>query len=273
MKSNYKNYIIPPNLGNTKLTETVDVYDEKNVKKKIKVVEEKPLTIFLNDQEIITAMTIGDHPKYLALGFLFNQRIIKNKSDVGSVDYDEDLSLVVVRTTKKTNFEIKSKKKIKTSGCAMGTIFEDVLDEFKKIKLPFFEINSSNIFSLIKKINLTNSLYLEAGAIHGSVLCDTEKPLVYMEDVGRHNAVDKISGWIFDNNIDVNNKILYTTGRLTSEMVIKTVMMKIPVLISRSGFTAWGSRLAQQSNLTLLGRTKGNRFVCLNGKEFSKFSI
>ena len=149
----------------------------------------------------------------------------------------------------------------------MGTIFEDILEEFEKIKLPFFQISSSDIFSLIKKINMTNSLYLEAGAIHGSVLCDNERPLVYMEDVGRHNAVDKISGWIFDNDVDVKNKILYTTGRLTSEMIIKTVMMKIPILISRSGFTAWGSRLAKQSNLTLLGRTKGNRFVCLNGKE------
>ena len=267
MKPKENEYIIPPNLLNKDLTETVKVFDEKNFEKSIKVVEEKPLTIFLNDQEIITAMTIGDHPKYLALGFLFNQRIIRKKSEIKAVDYDKDLSLVVVRTSNKTNYEIKSKKKIKTSGCAMGTIFEDILEEFEKIKLPFFQISSSDIFSLIKKINMTNSLYLEAGAIHGSVLCDNERPLVYMEDVGRHNAVDKISGWIFDNDVDVKNKILYTTGRLTSEMIIKTVMMKIPILISRSGFTAWGSRLAKQSNLTLLGRTKGNRFVCLNGKE------
>ena len=267
MKKEYNDYIIAPDLSNELLTDTVSIYDENNVKRKIKVIEEKPLTIFLNDQEIITAMSIGDYPKYLALGFLYNQRIIFDKEDIKSVDFDEDLNVVVVRTKKPTNYEVKAQKKIKTSGCAMGTIFGDIFDYFEKIKLPNCLVKSKDIFDLIKKINLTRSLYLDAGAIHGCILCDFKKPLVYMEDVGRHNAVDKVAGWIFENEIDVSRKILYTTGRLTSEMIIKTVMMGIPILISRSGFTAWGARLATQSNLTLLGRTKGNRFSCLSGKE------
>jgi len=171
-----------------------------------------------------------------------------------------------VRTKKKTNFEKKLKKKITTSGCAQGTIFGDIYEEIEKIKLNSkIKIKHEWIYELSKKINLTPSLYLEAGAIHGCVLCKDNDPMIYMEDVGRHNAVDKIAGYMFLNNVKASDKIFYTTGRLTSEMVIKTVKMGIPILISRSGFTSWGVELAKKTNLTLIGRAKGKRYTVLSG--------
>ena len=176
--------------------------------------------------------------------------------------------MVVVRTKKKTSYQDKLKKKIVTSGCAQGTIFGDLMENFRKIKFNNKSIiKVSWIYQLSKAINLTPSLYLKAGAIHGCVLCKRNKPLIYMEDVGRHNAIDKIAGYMMSKKISSLDKIFYTTGRLTSEMVIKSVNMKIPVVISRSGFTAWGVELARQANLTLIGRAKGKKFVILSGEE------
>jgi len=175
---------------------------------------------------------------------------------------------VVVRTRRQTNFEEKLKKKTLTSGCAQGTVFGDLMERFDEVALPTEAIlKTSWIYTLSKKITDMPSLYLEAGAIHGCVLCEGDSPLVYMEDVGRHNAVDKIAGYMFLNAISPEGKIFYTTGRLTSEMVIKTVQMGIPVLVSRSGFTAWGVDLARKAGLTLVGRAKGKRFVALSGIE------
>ena len=160
----------------------------------------------------------------------------------------------------------KLKKKITTSGCAQGTVFGDIYEEIANKKLTSkVKIKHKWIYELSKKINLTPSLYLEAGAIHGCVLCKKNNPIIYMEDVGRHNAVDKIAGYMFMNKIKSNDKIFYTTGRLTSEMVIKTVKMGIAILISRSGFTSWGVELAKKTNLTLIGRAKGKRYTVLSG--------
>ena len=177
------------------------------------------------------------------------------------------MDVIVIRTRRKTNYEKKLQKKITTSGCAIGTVFGDIYDEIKKIKLKSLKkIKHSWIYEISKKINLTPSLYLEAGAIHGCVLCEKNNPLIYMEDVGRHNAVDKIAGYMFMHKVIAKNKIFYTTGRLTSEMIIKTVKMNISILISRSGFTAWGVELANKTNLTLIGRARGKRFTLLSGK-------
>ncbi|MFT6074498.1 MAG: FdhD protein [Yoonia sp.] len=233
----------------------------------LNVVEERPLTIFLNSQEIVTAMTIGDYPQYLALGFLRNQGMLKDDDVLQGVDYDEELETVVVRTKIQTSYEDKLKKKTRTSGCAIGTVFGDMIEGLEGVTLPDLPVRTSDLYALAAKINRTPSLYLEAGAIHGTVLCQGNRPLVYMEDVGRHNAVDKIAGWMLSEGVDATDKMLYTTGRLTSEMVIKTAMMGIPVLASRSGFTAWGVEIAQQIGLTLIGRMKGQRFVCLAGEE------
>ena len=173
----------------------------------------------------------------------------------------------MVRTERATDYEEKLRKRVRTSGCAQGTVFGDMMAGFDRIVLPRTRAATSWLYALTKEINMTPSLYLAAGAIHGCVLCEEDRPLVYMEDVGRHNAVDKIAGWMWLNGIPPRDKIFYTTGRLTSEMVIKTVMMGIPILVSRSGFTAWGVELARKAGLTLIGRARGRRFVALAGAE------
>ncbi|HSF63608.1 MAG TPA: formate dehydrogenase accessory sulfurtransferase FdhD, partial [Paracoccaceae bacterium] len=233
----------------------------------VSVVEERPLTIYLNAQEIVTAMTIGDYPEYLALGFLRNQGMLKPADQVTAVDYDDEIETVVVRTVRRTDYEEKVRKKTRTSGCAVGTVFGDMMEGLEGLTLPATPVRTSWLYALAREINTTPSLYLEAGAIHGTVLCQADRPLVYMEDVGRHNAVDKIAGYMFRHGIPAEDKILYTTGRLTSEMVIKCALMGIPVLASRSGFTAWGVEIARQVGLTLIGRMRGQRFVCLAGED------
>ncbi|MFT7446328.1 MAG: FdhD protein [Glaciecola sp.] len=260
-------YLIAPQPGAPRLTRAVKGRDHTGAELTINVVEERPLTIFLNAQEIVTAMTIGDYPEYLALGFLRNQGMLRDGEDITRVDYDEDLEVVVVRTARKTDYEDKMRKKTRTSGCAVGTVFGDMMEGLEGVSLPATPVHTSWLYRLSAQINRTPSLYLEAGAIHGTILCQDDKPLVYMEDVGRHNAVDKIAGWMLSENVPADDKILYTTGRLTSEMVIKTAMMGIPVLASRSGFTAWGVEIANQVGLTLIGRMKGKRFICLAGED------
>ena len=261
-------YLISPNINDKTLITELQGIDKNSKKVKAKVINEKSLTIFLNNQEIVTLMSIGDHSKYLAIGYLLNQNMLKKSDKISKVEIDKELNVVVVRTKRKTNYENKLKKKITTSGCAIGTVFGDIYDEIKKTNLKTKKkIKHKWIYEISKKITLTPSLYLEAGAIHGCAIIQNNEPLIYMEDVGRHNAVDKIAGYMFLKKISSSNKIFYTTGRLTSEMVIKTIKMRIPILISRSGFTSWGVELARGSNLTLIGRAKGKKYLVLSGEE------
>lgn len=260
-------FLIAPDPDDPRLTRPVTGIDQTGAMSQIRVVEERSLTIYLNSQEIVTAMTIGDYPEYLAVGYLLNQGMLRRDDVITGVDYDEDIEVVVVRTKRRTNYEEKLKKKTRTSGCAVGTVFGDVIELLEGVKLPVADLRTSWLYALARKINTQPSLYLEAGAIHGTVLCHRDEPLVFMEDVGRHNAVDKIAGWMFREGVGGADKILYTTGRLTSEMVIKTALMGIPILASRSGFTAWGVELAEQVGLTLIGRMRGQRFHCLSGAE------
>ena len=266
LRDDLDQFLIAPDPGRAGLTRTVEGEDETGARGSISVVEERPLTIFLNGQEIVTAMTIGDYPEYLALGFLKNQGMLHAGEAVRGVDFDEELETVVVRTDGRTSFEEKLKKKTRTSGCAVGTVFGDMMEGLEGLKLPEAEVRISWLYALAERINRTPSLYLEAGAIHGTVLCERDRPLVYMEDVGRHNAVDKIAGWMLSESVGGADKILYTTGRLTSEMVIKCALMGIPVLASRSGFTAWGVDIARDVGLTLIGRMRGRRFACVAGE-------
>jgi FdhD protein len=261
------NYLLRPDPEDPRLTERVRGVDHTGAPIETAVTVERALTIFLNAQEIVTAMTINDYPEYLALGYLLNQHMLAPTDTVTGVDYDEELSVVVVRTAHATNFEAKLKKKVQTSGCAQGTVFGDLMEVIEQAALPPAPLRTSWLYRLASTINATPSLYLEAGAIHGCVLAREDRPLLYMEDVGRHNAVDKIAGYMFRHDISAGDKIFYTTGRLTSEMVIKTVRMGIPILVSRSGFTAWGVELARKANLTLIGRARGKRFVALAGAE------
>jgi FdhD protein len=258
---------ILPDPSNRRLSRPVTGTDHLGTAVTIAVVEERPLTIYLNAQEIVTAMTIGDYPEYLALGFLRNQGMLQADDVVTGIDHDDEVECVIVRTERKTSYEEKVRKKTRTSGCAVGTVFGDMMEGLDGLRLPPAPVRTSWLYALAHKINTMPSLYLSAGAIHGTVLCERDTPLVYMEDVGRHNAVDKIAGFLFAHGMTGADKTLYTTGRLTSEMVIKCATMGIPVLASRSGFTAWGVEIARQVGLTLIGRMRGQRFVCLAGED------
>lgn len=265
-------FLVRPTPDDPRLSRSVSGIDHTGATIDISVVTERPLTLFLNSREIVTMMTIGDHPELLAIGYLLNQNMLHSDDIVTGVDYDDDIETVVVRTERETDYEEKLKKKVQTSGCAQGTVFGDLMDELEDIQLSDeARLKTSWLYQLTHKINTEPSLYLKAGAIHGCVLCERAVPLVYMEDVGRHNAIDKIAGYMWSNSVTPGDKIFYTTGRLTSEMVIKCVKMRIPILVSRSGFTAWGVELAREAGLTLIGRARGKRFVVLSGPERIEF--
>jgi FdhD protein len=263
-----KPFIVQPDPDAPGLSTPVEGVNESGQPVSLPVVTEKPITLFLNRQEIVTSMTLGDWVSELAVGYFLNQNMLRRDDQITGIDIDGDLGVVIVRTARETDFEAKMKRKIRTSGCAEGTAFGDMMERFDDIRLEqTARLHASWLVTLSKAINTAPSLYLSAGAIHGCVLCQEDRPLVYMEDIGRHNAVDKIAGWMFLNRVPAHDKIFYTTGRLTTEMVIKTVQMQIPVLVSRSGFTAAAVDLARQAGLTLIGRAKGKRFIALSGVE------
>ncbi len=263
-----REFAVRPDPTDARLVRRVAATDHDGAPIETSVPVERPLTLFLNRQEIVTMMTIGDYPEWLAVGYLANQNMLRADDEITAIDYDDDVGAVIVRTKRRTNYEAKLRKKTLTSGCAQGTAFGDVMERFESVRLADgAAVHTSWIYALSRKINTQPSIYLEAGAIHGCVLCETDRPLLYMEDVGRHNAVDKIAGYMRLNGVRPVGKIMYTTGRLTSEMVIKCVSMGIPILISRSGFTAWGVELARQAGLTMIGRAKGKRFIATSGSE------
>jgi FdhD protein len=259
---------VRPNPDDPRLTRQVVGVDHEGRKVESQVVIERPLTLFLNSQEIVTMMTVGDYPRELAVGYLLNQNMLRPDDVLTAIEHDDELGVAVVRTERQTDYEQKLRKKTLTSGCAQGTVFGDMMELFESAALdPEARLRTSELYALTRKVNTQPSLYLAAGAIHGCALCEGARPLVYMEDVGRHNAIDKIAGWMRLNAVGPEGKLFYTTGRLTSEMVIKCVAMRIPVLVSRSGFTAWGVELARQAGLTLVGRARGRRFLCLAGAD------
>lgn len=265
-------FAVAPDPDDPALTRAVRGVDHTGAAVETRVPVERPLTLFLNSQEIVTMMTIGDRPDCLAVGYLINQNMLTPDDAITAVEHDAELDVVVVRTARKTDYEAKLRRRTLTSGCAQGTAFGNMMERFEQVRLdPAAELRTSWLYALSRKINLRPSLYLTAGAIHGCVLCAADRPLVYMEDVGRHNAIDKIAGWMRLNGVRPAGKLFYTTGRLTSEMVIKCVQMEIPILVSRSGFTAWGVELARQAGLTLVGRAKGKRFLCVSGEGRLRF--
>lgn len=267
-------YIIKPDPDNVLTTSEVQGVDSFGNPLVVPVVEERPLTLFLNNREIVTLMTVGDYPKLLGVGYLVNQNMLKDDDVITDVEYHDDLDVVVVRTERVTNYEEKLKRKILTSGCGMGTVFGDIMDKLDEVILgEGVTINASWMEPLLKKIKTTPSLYRKAGSIHGCVLCQGGKPLVYIEDVGRHNALDKIAGYLYLNGLKGQDFYMYTTGRMTSEMVMKSVSMGVSLLISRSGATKWGVELAKKAGLTLISRARGKRFIALSGFERINFDL
>ncbi len=251
----------------------IKVIDEYQKERLFPITGELPLTIYLDKKEIVTLMTLGHYPEALVIGYLRNQGIIQSVSQLKSVHVDWSVNTAAVTTNglDHTKINNKLKHKVVTSGCGQGTTFGGVMDELKGKKVGKNIIKQSTIYNLLKLLHDKNEIYRKSGAVHGCALCDDKNILDFVEDVGRHNAVDAIAGHMWLNSISGEEKIFYTTGRLTSEMVIKVAQMNISTLLSRSGITEMGLTVAKETNVTLLGRAKGKHFLVYNGKDNISF--
>ena len=262
-------------LSNSKRPDTakINVVDEYNNERSFSITGELPLTIYVDKKEIVTLMTLGHYPEALVVGYLRNQGIIEDISQLKSVHVDWSVNAAAVTTNSLDLSKVSNKLKhrVVTSGCGQGTTFGGIMDELKSNKVNDFMIKQSTIYHLLKLLHDKNEIYRKSGAVHGCALCNNDKILDFVEDVGRHNAVDAIAGHMWLNDISGNDKLFYTTGRLTSEMVIKVAQMNIPTLLSRSGITEMGLSVARETNVTLLGRAKGKHFLVYNGKDKIEF--
>ena len=246
----------------------VDVYDEYNQVKSFHITGELPLTIYVNKIEVVTLMTLGHYPESLVIGYLRNQGFVSELTDIESVQVDWDTNSAVVKSLNSLdNFENKLTHKVVTSGCGQGTTFGGIWDDLKNKNLKTDKLKQSSIYKILKLLHDKNEIYRKSGAVHGCAICDENNIIDFIEDVGRHNAVDAIAGNMWLNHIDSKNKLFYTTGRLTSEMVIKVAQMDISYLISRSGVTEMGLNVAKETGVTLIGRAKGRHFLVYNGHE------
>jgi FdhD protein len=248
----------------------VEAYNEAGEMVPTSIAGEHPLTLYLDKREIVTLMTLGHAPEALIIGYLRNQRLVDSIDDIASVqvDWDTDSAAVVTRG-RKQGIEAQISKKTVTSGCGQGTMFGDLMEEVDKIELrKDVSLSDANLFALIEKVRKHETIYKQAGAVHGCALAGTEgEILMFVEDVGRHNAVDAIAGFMWLDGIDGADKVFYTTGRLTSEMVIKCAQMRIPFLVSRSGLTQMGHAIAKKVGITMLGRASGRHYLVFTGKE------
>ena len=249
-------------------THPVTAVDEYNESREVEVPGESPLTLYVDEREIVTLMTIGAHPEALALGYLRNQRFVERLEQIKSIAVDHRTQSVQVTTWDGIEgWDEKLKKRTVTTGCGQGTVFSCTLDNLYALQLPDIKIRQSVIYELLDTISDQNKIYRRSGAVHGCALCEGADSLMYTEDGGRHNAADAISGYMWLDDISGDNKIFYTTGRLTSEIVMKTAHMGIAVLLSRSGVTHMGLELAQELGVTMIARAKGKHFLVYNGAE------
>ena len=246
----------------------VTVFDEFGKIRETHITGERPLTLYIDKREIVTLMTLGKNPELLVIGYLYNQRFIKKAEDLKSVQVDWDVeSAVVVTRGGISNLEKRLEKRTVTSGCGQGTVFGDMMEDLDKIKLNSPALRQSSFYRLLKNIREYNEVYKKSGAVHGCALCKDEKIEIFIEDVGRHNAADAIAGYMLLEQIDGSDKLFYTTGRLTSEMVIKVAQMGIPILFSRAGVTKMGLELSQKLGVTTISRAAGKHFLVYNGVE------
>jgi FdhD protein len=250
----------------------VSALDEFGQPREGHIAAERSLTVYLDKREILTLMTLGTQPELLVLGWLRNQRLIPNLEHIKAIQIDwETESAAVTTHSGVDNLEVKLGHKTVTTGCGQGTMFGSLMDDLDKIQLPQVRLRQSLIYDLLHALNEYNDVYRRAGAVHGCALCQGTDILRFVEDVGRHNAVDAIAGHMWLNNTSGHDKIFYTTGRLTSEMVIKVAQMGIPVLLSRSGATQMGLELARKVGVTLIARAKGQHFLIYNGADLFEF--
>lgn len=243
------------------------VLDETGQQREVAVTGERPLTIYLDKREIVTLMTLGSAPEWLTLGYLRNQGLVDSIEDIVSVQVDWDVEAVAVTTRQaKKDLDKLMSRRLVTSGCGQGTMFGHVMDSLENLKLQCPPFTAQTIYQVLEGLREYNEVYKQAGAVHGCALCSAENIEIFIEDVGRHNAVDAISGWMWLNDVIGNDKVFYTTGRLTSEMVIKVAQMQVPLLLSRSGVTEMGLRLAGQIGIGMVARAKGRHFLIYAGQ-------
>lgn len=259
-----------PQLSNASLDATASAVavDEYGQARDGFIAAERPLTIYLDKREVVTLMTMGCEPELLILGWLRNQNLLNDINQLKAIQVDWETDSVAITTFNGVEgLEEKLSKKTVTTGCGQGTVFGNLMDNLDQLKLPHVELKQSLIYELLSSLNAHNAVYKQAGGVHGCALCEGSTITAFVEDVGRHNAVDALAGYMWLHDIDGNNKIFYTTGRLTSEMVIKVAQMGIPVLLSRSGITQMGLDIAQKVGVILIARAKGMHFMVYHGAD------
>ena len=249
-------------------TTAVEALDEYRNTRALQVAAERPLTIYIDSYEIVTLMTLGTHPELLTLGYLKNQGLMEDVREIKSVQVDWQVNAAAVTThTGRDDWQQRLGPRIVTTGCGQGTVYGNIMEQLQQINIRPRQLRQSALYELLKNLNACNEVYRHAGAVHGCALCQGTEVVAFIEDVGRHNAVDAIAGKMWLQDIDGADKLFYTTGRLTSEMVMKVAQMGVPALLSRSGITRMGLDLARDFGITLLARAKGRHFLVYHGGE------
>ena len=257
------------------LTHEVSVRDEFGAERHIAIPAERALTVFVDKRELVTLMTLGAAPELLVLGYLRNQRLVDSVADIESITVDWDVQSAAVKTRAGIErFDEKTARRVVTTGCGQGTVFGNMMSELDTLQLPSVNepsarLSQRTLYGLLNAIRLQESTYKSAGSVHGCALFRQDELLTFVEDVGRHNAIDTIAGWMWVNGLSGEDKIFYTTGRLTSEMVIKSAQMGVPIIVSRSGVTQMGHEVATQLGMALFGRATNRHFICYCG--FARF--
>jgi len=255
------------------LIQEVTALDEFGTQRQITIPAERALTVFVDNRELVTLMTLGAEPELLVLGYLRNQRLVESAADIDSVTVDWDVEAAAVKTRAGIErFDEKTAKRVVTTGCGQGTVFGDMMKELDTLRLPdarepTARLSQSALYRLLNAMRLQETTYKSSGSVHGCALFQQDELLMFVEDVGRHNAIDTIAGWMWLHDMAGADKIFYTTGRLTSEMVIKSAQMGVPIIVSRSGITQMGYELAKKLGLCLFGRATNRHFICYCGFE------